>query len=402
MQDLLRIAFVFTVLIVLLRYRWHIGTAMAVASVVLSALYMMHPYRIMESAVNSLISSQCMTLLLALSLIRVFEMVLREKGLLAKITEASGRFLKRRKLVIISMPLLIGMLPSIGGAYFSAPMVEESSKGLKISSEQKAYINYWFRHPWELILPLYPGIILASSMTGLKLKDLIILNLPFAAVMTLSGLIIGLRNVKGIAENNNKITISDSILPFLPVVAVILGVLLFRVELHYILGLIILLFIIVYRENFEGITRLVKYGFSKDVFLLIFGVMLFKGIVENSGAVEGLHAFFVQNDIPTYFIAFTLPFITGLLTGFTVGFVGSTFPLIIRMAGGNPFLISFAFVSGYTGVLLSPVHLCLILTKEYFKAHLPGIYRRIVPSILTMIVFLIVEVYILSLGINRH
>jgi hypothetical protein len=31
-------------------------------------------------------------------------------------------------------------------------------------------------------------------------------------------------------------------------------------------------------------------------------------------------------------------------------------------------------------VLLSPLHLCLILTKEYFRADLRGIYRKIVPA----------------------
>ncbi len=397
MLDFLKIAFIFTLLILFLRYRWHIGIAMGVASIALSILYAMPPVKLMDTAFKSLTSVECIKLLLALSLIRVFEMVLREKGLLTKITEVSGKFLKRRKLVIISMPLLIGMLPSIGGAYFSAPMVDESSKGTNISNEQKAYINYWFRHPWELILPLYPGIILASSMTGLKLKELIILNLPFAAVMTVAGLIIGLKNVTGKTENSSdKITISDSVLPFLPIVAVILGVALFGIELHHVLAIIILLFIIIYREKAEGLFRFIRYGFSKDVLLLISGVMLFKGIIESSGAVEGLHGFFVQTGIPIPLIAFTLPFITGILTGFTVGFVGSTFPLILSMAENNPYLISFAFVSGYTGVLLSPVHLCLILTKEYFKAHMPGIYSRIIPGILTMILLLLVERYLFT------
>ncbi len=39
------------------------------------------------------------------------------------------------------------------------------------------------------------------------------------------------------------------------------------------------------------------------------------------------------------------------------------------------------FVAGFTGVLLSPLHLCLALTKEYFKASWVPIYRRIVPSV---------------------
>ena len=51
------------------------------------------------------------------------------------------------------MPMLIGMLPSLGGAYFSAPMVKEATSGIHMSQEEKAFINYWFRHPWEYHSP---------------------------------------------------------------------------------------------------------------------------------------------------------------------------------------------------------------------------------------------------------
>ena len=52
--------------------------------------------------------------------------------------------------------------------------------------------------------------------------------------------------------------------------------------------------------------------------------------------------------------------------------------------------ISFAFASGYVGVLLSPVHLCLVLTREYFGASMGGIYRKTLKvSLLIMAVALI-------------
>jgi len=32
-------------------------------------------------------------------------------------------------------------------------MVKEATSGISMSQEEKAFINYWFRHPWEYILP---------------------------------------------------------------------------------------------------------------------------------------------------------------------------------------------------------------------------------------------------------
>jgi len=109
--------------------------------------------------------------------------------------------------------------------------------------------------------------------------------------------------------------------------------------------------------------------------------MLFKETLEMSGAVQNLSSFFIQHKIPLLPIICILPFTIGMLTGLTVGFVGSTFPLLINISGGAPLAnITLAFAAGFIGVLLSPVHLCLILTKEYFKADMWGMYKRMLPA----------------------
>jgi hypothetical protein len=42
------------------------------------------------------------------------------------------------------------------------------------------------------------------------------------------------------------------------------------------------------------------------------------------------------------------------------------------------------------GVLASPVHLCLILTKQYFGAEWSGIYKYLAPSVAFVLIFAIV------------
>ncbi len=391
MIDFIKIILAFLLIIILLRLKWHIGIVMCIGALFLAILYLMPPEKVLNTTYKSLTSSISLKLLLALSFIRSFELLLREKGLLSRITEATGSILRKRRLVIISMPLLIGMLPSLGGAYFSAPMVEDSSKGLNLSSEHKAYLNYWFRHPWELILPLYPGIVLASAVTEIPLRRLILINLPVAIGMVITGFLIGLRNINGdIDKVDVRPSIKEFFLPLSPVMVVIGGVAIFGIELYQILIATLIGLCIFYKESFQDIGRLLKYGFSKDVFLLIAGVVLIKGMMEASGAVEGLDRYFLESGVPAILIAFIMPFIAGLLTGLVVGFIGSTFPLLIAMAGQDISLLSFAFVSGYTGVLLSPVHLCLVLTREYFKADMMGIYRRLLPGIIVMLIVSVV------------
>lgn len=389
MLDIIKIAFVFIAILVFLRLKWNIGYVLLLASGILAILYLMPIPTILSTIKSAVVEPITIKLFFALTLIRILEMVLREKQVLARMMDASRHLLRRKKAVIISMPMLIGLLPSLGGAYFSAPMVAESTKGLKMTPEEKGFINYWFRHPWEYMLPLYPGILLASAITNIELRNLILVNTTYAVLIVITGFIFSMRGVKdrcgseerksGSVESKDSKT--SELWSFLPVTLILIFVIVFHIELHYSLAITILGLFIFYKVGAKEIFRALKYGFTKDVILLIFGAMLFKFTMENSGAVVHLSSYFSEKGIPLLPVLFMLPFVSGLLTGLTVGFVGGTFPVIISLAGGAYLnQITFAFAAGFLGVLLSPVHLCLVLTREYFKADIWGIYKRTIPG----------------------
>jgi hypothetical protein len=59
-----------------------------------------------------------------------------------------------------------------GGAIFSAPMVDELGNEHNLDPETKSVLNYWFRHVWEIYWPLYPGLLLAASMSSISIWPL--------------------------------------------------------------------------------------------------------------------------------------------------------------------------------------------------------------------------------------
>ncbi|MEW5746023.1 MAG: DUF401 family protein [Nitrospirota bacterium] len=405
MLDVLKVSAVFVSMLVLLRLKVSIGPVLILSSGLLALLYAMPPQTFAMTAVTTATDPVAVEFFLALTLIKVFEMILRERQVLATMMETSRSFLRKKKAVIVSMPLLIGMLPSVGGAYFSAPMVDESSKGLRMSPEEKSFVNYWFRHPWETVLPLYPGILLASALTSIELRNLIAANLLYALIILVTGFAFSMRQVNGsyraeVRERGSMKVLegksSSGLASFLPVGLVLVLVMLMHVELYYALGIAIVLLLSYYKYGLRDIFRVLRHGFTLDIIILIFGVMLFKFTMESSGAVGQLSSYLTEKGIPLLPILFVLPFISGLLTGFTIGFVGSTFPLILSLAGGAHLnQITFAFASGFAGVLLSPVHLCLVLTREYFKADMWGVYRRIIPATLIMLAGAAAQYFIL-------
>jgi hypothetical protein len=80
-------------------------------------------------------------------------------------------------------------------------------------------------------------------------------------------------------------------------------------------------------------------------------------------------------------VLMVLPFVIGISTGITMAYVGITFPILLPFFDGVDYpMVAYmlAYAGGYAGVMLSPVHLCLVLTTEYFKADLGAVYREVI------------------------
>jgi hypothetical protein len=336
------------------------------------------------------VSQAALELTVALMFIRMLEMVLRERNILNVMTGAVKGVLRNKKCVLVSMPLLIGMLPSIGGAYFSCPMVDESAKGLDLTREDKAFTNYWYRHPWETTLPLYPGLILATVITGIGMRKMILLNLPYAAAMLAIGLLFCMKGVRGTFAREEGSS-HRALWSFVPIAVLLVLVIAFGVKLHYALVAMVFGLMLYFRYSLKEMLKVLGYGVNREVLLLILGVMLFKATLESSGAVVNISGYLLARHIPVVPILFLLPFVTGILTGFTLAFVGSAFPLFMSLPGLDAHSFSFAFAAGYAGVLLSPVHVCLILTRDYFKADVWGLYKKIIPAVVLFFIVPVLE-----------
>lgn len=395
MSDILKISLVLLMIVLLLKRRWNIGIVMAISSVALAILYNISPYMFSDAFIKASTDTITIKLIVALTLIRVFENIMRRSGVMQIMMDSFKGMVRDRRVIMASMPAIIGLLPSMGGALFSAPMVEEASKDVDISSEGKAFINYTFRHPWEFILPLYPGIVLASAITDYPLRSLIIANLPYSIALILGGVIWGLRGVNKGDDGLKGITI-NGLLSFLPLTLILTLVMIFHLDLSMSIGVTVICLFIVLKYRFREVIHTIKEGISREIFIIIIGVMTFKAVMESSGAVSNLSHFFSDKGIPFLPVVFMLPFISGLLTGLTVGFVGSTFPIIMGLSAPHHIgIISFAFASGYVGVFLSPVHLCLVLTREYFRASMSGLYNRIIKAGILIIIIALLEYTIL-------
>jgi integral membrane protein (TIGR00529 family) len=391
MTDLIKIGASFVLIVILLRLRWNLGIVMLLGALFLGASYHIGPLQQARVILASSIDMVTINLVTGLVLIMVLENIIRKRGVLKRMMEAVVNVARDRRIAMAVLPGVIGLLPSAGGAAFSAPMVQEAAADVDIKPEHKAFINYWFRHIWEYISPLYPGVVLAAAVTNTPINKLLLSQLPLPFAVVCVGAFLGFRGMKGpvVEGKRDREEIKALFLTLLPITMSLVLVIVFKLPLAIAMVSVVVAMLLFYRYSMTEFMTTLRESVSINVITMVIGVMVFKGMIDASGAIEALPIFFQQSGLPPLVIVFALPFIVGLLTGITVAFVGATFPIIIAMLGGTPDVgaITFAFASGFAGVMLSPTHLCLLLTIRYFNADMAGTYRLMYLPVL--LVFLV-------------
>ena len=399
MYDALKIFAIFTLIVLLIKRKMNLGLSMMIGAGGLALLYLLPLSAIGNTLISAITNYTTIQMMAALGLIMVMENIMRKTDTFKQMMESLKRVVRDTRIVLAAPPAIIGMVPSIGGAYFSAPLVEEAGSAISISPERKGFINYWFRHIWEYVLPTYPGLILASAITHVPLGKLILYQTPFAVMVVVSGGIFCFRGIdlnrKGPSPSGvdtlrtrkgrdlARLTAS-----MFPILSIILMVALFHMDIAIVMAVVISFMFIYHRFPLRKIAMTLRESISWNILLIIVGVMFFKETLRATGAVDGMSLFLTQTGFPLMILFFILPFLVGLLTGLTIAFVGTAFPLLITLSGGAPETgkMAFAFASGFMGVMFSPMHLCFVLTGEYFSADRGTIYRyMLIPSGMVML-----------------
>ncbi len=403
MPAIVRILIIFVLMLLAIRRKWLLGNAFLAGALGLGLVFAMSPAAIGRSLVSSLVNPKTLSLTLIVGMILVLSHSLERSGQMARLLESFRGLLRRPRINLVLFPALIGLLPMPGGAIFSAPMVKSIGNDHQLSGAHLSYVNYWFRHIWEYWWPLYPGILLTTALAGVDLWRLVFYTLP----LTLVAVLAGYWPLRGLILDSERtagnITATRTLVPFLknlaPIALVIIGGLSLGVaftgtlstrlkpiskELGLIVALVVAIFWI-WRGNamrWHVRWEIIRQPAMLKMLYMVTSILVFKGILQDSGAVGQISRDMLQRHIPLMPISMILPFIVGVVSGITIAFVGATFPILITLIqamGQSHLMLPFmmlALASGFMGVLMSPLHLCLLLSNEYFETSLVPVYRQ--------------------------
>ena len=381
MTELVKIGIVFVITLALTFKRVALWISLLVASFLTGILFGMPIEKILVDFGRGALDSETLLLVGGLFTILWFSNLLKQTGRMDEVLQGFRLIFRDVRFVIAILPAMIGLMPMMGGALVSAPMVVEGSDELKLSPEKKTFINYWFRHVWEYVMPTYPAFIVACGLIGIPAVKFARLNFPLTIAAILSGICVGFWGVSRSLKPKNEmsgVTYRRLIINLSPFVVSLVLVIAFKVELMIGFGLTILGMIFLYRIDKDVIRKSLKESISIGLLLAVVIIMGFKKVLESSHAVIGLSTYLSSSGIPAWMVAILIPLSIGIITGITIGPMGIGFPILIPLFQEDPNFLNYmmlAFASGVAGDLLSPFHLCLILTKDYFGADLKGVYR---------------------------
>jgi len=411
--EVVSLVLVFALMVYLIRRRVDVSYALVAGAVALGLLFGVEWARFPRGLGPSLarvarelgraaVARETLELMGLVLLIQFLGHALKHAAHLDRLMAALKALLRDRRAAMAAAPAFVGLLPMPGGALFSAPMVEELTGDLGLAPEDRTLVNYWFRHVWEWTWPLYPGILFASAILGTPLGTTILAASPFTLGAIAIGVAFLLRRVRVPARDRvaapagNWRELFAAAWPVVATVAGTAGLAVARflklpvglpTQTALLVALLVVnpLFLALNRVPWPAVRGLVRATFQVPMVVLVYGVLAFGHLLEAYGAAADLPRIFAQWGVPPLVLLFAVPLVVGLLTGYMPAAVGICFPvlvpLIVEGATVRYGRMTFAYAGGLFGVLLSPVHLCLVLSREYFKADFGRVYRRLLPLV---------------------
>lgn len=366
-------------IVVLLRFKVLIGPAILSGGLLIWLFESRSFEKLWVAFTETLTMQRTWDLLLCLYFVMCLEVELRKSGSLHGMVVTLRNIFSSNKVTLAFMPAFLGLLPSLGGARFSAPIVQEASEGIAVDDEQKSAINLWFRHIFEFSNPLMPGVILACGIANVSIGDLIdqvgwvtILCFVLGWIFLIVPLKITDPEKATNTQHDRTIDWKSLILAFGPIVTSFLLIVAFDVQAALAMGLVVVAFIPLYFwfKHPISVKSVFTESLDKKLFFNVVCILYFIQLLTVIGTLDEIVNVFNNSALPQAVIIACLSFIFGVMTGMGQGYIAIVMPIVALMAPGNIVLVGIAMVYGMAGQMVTPTHLCILVTVEYFKSRL--------------------------------
>ena len=346
-------------------------------------------------------------LALLMTLIFMLAKSMQETGAIKKLIDSlRSIFTKGGTLGVI--PAVYGLMPVPGGALFSAPTIDEEGNKFELDKNQKNFLNVWFRHIWFPIYPISSAMILVTSakFANFDISILILVNIPAFITSIFIGMVYLKKFIKKSPDQieiprRDYSGLTYLIPPILPLfVYSFLQIFEIPQIRSFLIGVVISIFLVFYitKKTKEEYIQILKKSLTFNLALAISGIMIFREMFQVSQANIVLRDIIVESHIPIIAMVVIIPLVLGVLTGYNLGSVALSYPILVPFFPADISFISLVgftsliFISSVVGYLISPIHLCNVVSSDYLKTDTTRMYKMYIPAAVTMLIVQIIVI----------
>ena len=414
MLNLIGVIVAFVVIIILIRRKFNFGLSLLLGSIIVG-IFSLETIELIDipkafivgsfySFENQQINLETIELAILMILIYILAKCMQETGAITKLIDSLRSFFSKGGILGV-IPAIYGLMPVPGGALFSAPLIDKEGKNYDLNQNQKNFLNVWFRHIWFPIYPISSAMILVCSedFSNINIYSLVLANIPSFIAFILIGLIFLKlfirKNVPEIATKNRNysglVYLLPPIIPIIFYVAVGLVIGFSNIQDYqksiFIIGVLVSIISLYYmtKMNWKEYGSTIKKSISLNLALAIFGIMIFREMFLVSEANILIADIMSSYSFPALLIIILIPMFLGLVTGYNLGAIALSYFLVapfFSLTGINIVgLTSIIFMSSLAGYLISPIHLCNVLSSDYLKTDTTRMYKMYLPAVFILL-----------------
>lgn len=399
-MELLKLAGIFISIVLILKLRKNLSLAIGISTLVTALLFQLPLESFVSVVSKSVVSSSTLTILLVFYLVGYLQRMLEARGSLRLAQSSLDGIFKSRRITTALAPFLLGLLPSPSVVLMAGDIVNTSVED-HLNDTEKAFVTSFYRHIPESFLPMFSTILIAINLTEgrIELSSFMLAMVPMILVMMALGHLFYLRRIPKEIKGEH-LAFDQSIKRLIqgswPIALIILWILVLNRPVYEAAIGSIIIFALVGRFRAEELKHYVFSAFEKNLMLSTFFIMIFKDVLMATNVINTLPALFANLPISDALI-FALIFFVGTLVGGSQAITVIALPLVfltIPDAGLPIFIlvIGMAFIANQ----LSPTHVCLPITAEYFKIDFSSLIKESLPTVAAYIVLLYAYYHVLS------
>ena len=385
MWQLIAVAAAFVFLPVLVqKFKLSFGLAMPIVGILMSLFTLTPPASVFNSLLSVFTTFRSAHIIICVMLIGVLGNLLKHYGFLQQIVEILKRLLHSRKKLICIIPSVLGLLAVPGGAYLSAPFVDELGKEMNITPSKRVAINMAYRHALVTVYPLSIMLLYLAALLPdtISLYSVIALNAGYVVVMVVASYFLYLPRGKELRTITDEIDKEKSAKTFsgnlkslafytMPIYLVVILTLIPGIHAAMALAMSVVLIYLLCNDRKDFFKVLLK-GININMMITVTALFFVQNTIAN---LDQFNEFFLNmfaySSVSATLLALAVGcFVVSIFTSLAFISMSIFVPIVLTLPLGNMEMLVYVFFAwtwAYMGYYFSMGHLCQILSIQSIK-----------------------------------